>query len=136
MFTDFPLLSAQGQTEVIRTIAFACTEDCFQYACGADNGFFSKVNYTDRQPVNPLTDLAQNLIRTYIHDDETVCQILSIQLFKFLSYSARMTADGQTGRLPLDGFRPKFDRTLQIMCKDHIPNFIPVAQIVFELSCS
>ncbi|GBM51341.1 hypothetical protein AVEN_6550-1 [Araneus ventricosus] len=30
---------------------------------------------TDRQTVNLLTDLAQNWIRTYIHDDKTVYQI-------------------------------------------------------------
>ncbi|GBN43163.1 hypothetical protein AVEN_223263-1 [Araneus ventricosus] len=39
-------------------------------------------------------------------------------------------------RLPFDRFCPKFDRNLQSLCKDHIPNFIPVAVIVFELSCS
>ncbi|GBM03798.1 hypothetical protein AVEN_231279-1 [Araneus ventricosus] len=33
MRTDFPLLPPQGQTDVIRSIAFACTEDRFQYAC-------------------------------------------------------------------------------------------------------
>ncbi|GBN49180.1 hypothetical protein AVEN_116501-1 [Araneus ventricosus] len=33
---------------------------------------------TDRQTVNPLTDLAQTLIRTYIHDDKTVYEILAI----------------------------------------------------------
>ncbi|GBO07709.1 hypothetical protein AVEN_50788-1 [Araneus ventricosus] len=32
------------------------------------------------------------------------------------------------------GFCPKFDRNLQIMCQDHIKNFIPAALIVFELS--
>ncbi|GBL91537.1 hypothetical protein AVEN_191449-1 [Araneus ventricosus] len=136
MRTDFPLLPAQGQTGVIRSIAFAFTEDCFQYACAWRYGLFSKVNYTDQQTVNPSTDLAQNFIRTYIHDDKTVYQILSIWLFKFVSYSVRMTTDRQTGRLPLDGFCPKFEGNLQIMCKDHIPNFIPVALIVFELSCS
>ncbi|GBM89776.1 hypothetical protein AVEN_245453-1 [Araneus ventricosus] len=47
-----------------------------------------------------------------------------------------MTSDIQTDRLPVDGFCQKFDRNLQIMFKDHIPNFIPVALIVFELSCS
>ncbi|GBL89262.1 hypothetical protein AVEN_225806-1 [Araneus ventricosus] len=47
-----------------------------------------------------------------------------------------MTADIQTDRLPVDGFCPKFERNLQIMFKDHIRNFIPVALIVFELSCS
>ncbi|GBM32385.1 hypothetical protein AVEN_239780-1 [Araneus ventricosus] len=47
-----------------------------------------------------------------------------------------MTAVRQIDRLPVDGFCPKFDRNLQIMCEDHIPNFIPVALIVFELSCS
>ncbi|GBN41727.1 hypothetical protein AVEN_266192-1, partial [Araneus ventricosus] len=41
MRTDFLLLPAQGQTDVIRSIAFACTEDCFQHASG-DEGFFSK----------------------------------------------------------------------------------------------
>ncbi|GBN99199.1 hypothetical protein AVEN_196503-1 [Araneus ventricosus] len=46
-----------------------------------------------------------------------------------------MTADRQTDRLPVDGFCPKFDKNLQIMCQVHIPNFIPVALIVFELSC-
>ncbi|GBN57366.1 hypothetical protein AVEN_222887-1 [Araneus ventricosus] len=91
---------------------------------------------TDRQTGNPLTDLAQTFLRTYIHDDKTVYQILAIQLFKFLSYSVRMTSDIQTDRLPFDGFCPKFDRNLQIMFKDHIPNFIHVALIVFELSCS
>ncbi|GBO39718.1 hypothetical protein AVEN_21451-1 [Araneus ventricosus] len=30
------------------------------------------------QTVNPSTDLVQNFIRTYIHDDKTVYQILSI----------------------------------------------------------
>ncbi|GBN22998.1 hypothetical protein AVEN_129469-1 [Araneus ventricosus] len=87
--------------------------------------------YTDRQTVSPLTDLAQNFIRTYIHDDKTVYQILSIWLFKFLSYSVRMTSNIQTDRLPVDGFCPKVDRNLQIMFKDHIPNFIPIALIVF-----
>ncbi|GBN30361.1 hypothetical protein AVEN_45301-1 [Araneus ventricosus] len=47
-----------------------------------------------------------------------------------------MTADMQIERLPVDGFCPKFDRNLQIMFKDHMPNFIPVALIVFELLCS
>ncbi|GBN49664.1 hypothetical protein AVEN_232361-1 [Araneus ventricosus] len=48
-----------------------------------------------------------------------------------------MNADRHTDRLPVDGFCPKFARNLlQIMCQDHIPNFIPVALIVFELSCS
>ncbi|GBN97013.1 hypothetical protein AVEN_267842-1 [Araneus ventricosus] len=47
-----------------------------------------------------------------------------------------MTSDIQTDRFPVDGFCPKFDRNLQIMFKDRIPNFIPVALIVFELSCS
>ncbi|GBM15109.1 hypothetical protein AVEN_242156-1 [Araneus ventricosus] len=92
--------------------------------------------YTDRQTVSPLTELAQTFIRTYIHDNKTVNQILSIWLFKFLSYSVRMTSNIQTDRLPVDGFCPKVDRNLQIMFKDHIPNFIPVALIVFELSCS
>ncbi|GBN42059.1 hypothetical protein AVEN_218863-1 [Araneus ventricosus] len=92
--------------------------------------------YTDRQTINPLTDLAQNFIRTYIHDDKTVYKILSIWLFKFLSYSVRMTSNMQTDRLPADEFCPKFERNLQIIFKDHIPNFIPVALIVFELSCS
>ncbi|GBN29842.1 hypothetical protein AVEN_61341-1 [Araneus ventricosus] len=27
-------------------------------------------------------------------------------------------------RLPVDGFGPKFDRNLLILCKDHIPNFV------------
>ncbi|GBN37160.1 hypothetical protein AVEN_160165-1 [Araneus ventricosus] len=35
-------------------------------------------DYTDRQTVSPLTDLAQNFIRTYIDDAKTVYQILSI----------------------------------------------------------
>ncbi|GBL61509.1 hypothetical protein AVEN_131325-1 [Araneus ventricosus] len=35
-------------------------------------------DYTDRQTVSPLTDLTQNFIRTYIHDDKTVYEILSI----------------------------------------------------------
>ncbi|GBM96170.1 hypothetical protein AVEN_163844-1 [Araneus ventricosus] len=47
-----------------------------------------------------------------------------------------MTSDIQTDRFPFDGFCPKFDRNLEIVCKDHIPNFSPVALIVFELSCS
>ncbi|GBM66277.1 hypothetical protein AVEN_235780-1 [Araneus ventricosus] len=47
-----------------------------------------------------------------------------------------MTADMQIDKPPVDGLCPKFDRNLQIMFKDHIPNFIPVALIVFELSCS
>ncbi|GBL99819.1 hypothetical protein AVEN_162829-1 [Araneus ventricosus] len=34
-------------------------------------------DYTDRQTISPLTDLAQNFIRTYIHDDKTVYEILS-----------------------------------------------------------
>ncbi|GBN71365.1 hypothetical protein AVEN_21439-1 [Araneus ventricosus] len=93
-------------------------------------------DYTDRLTVSSLTDLAQNFIRTYIHDKKTVYEILSIWLFKFLSYSVRMTSNIQTDRLPVDGFCPKFDRNLQIMFKDHKPNFIPVALIVFELSCS
>ncbi|GBM55418.1 hypothetical protein AVEN_123504-1 [Araneus ventricosus] len=38
-----------------------------------------------------------------------------------------------TDRLPLDGSCPKFDRNLQIMCKDHIPDFIPLALIVFRV---
>ncbi|GBM07367.1 hypothetical protein AVEN_187901-1 [Araneus ventricosus] len=42
-----------------------------------DNGWASIVNYTDGQTVNPLPDLAQNFVRTYIHDDKTVYQILS-----------------------------------------------------------
>ncbi|GBM11012.1 hypothetical protein AVEN_36905-1 [Araneus ventricosus] len=29
-------------------------------------------DYTDRQTASPLTDLAQNFIWTYIHDDKTV----------------------------------------------------------------
>ncbi|GBM20431.1 hypothetical protein AVEN_222127-1 [Araneus ventricosus] len=43
-----------------------------------------------------------------------------------------MTSDIQADRLPVDGVCPKFDRNLQIMFKDHIPNFIPVALIVFD----
>ncbi|GBO23741.1 hypothetical protein AVEN_24220-1 [Araneus ventricosus] len=38
-----------------------------------------------------------------------------------------MNAERQKDRHPVNGFCPKFDRNLQIMCKDHIPNFIPVA---------
>ncbi|GBN68820.1 hypothetical protein AVEN_156789-1 [Araneus ventricosus] len=38
-----------------------------------------------------------------------------------------MNADRQTDRLPVDGFCPKFDRNLQMMCKDHIPNFITLS---------
>ncbi|GBM66809.1 hypothetical protein AVEN_21709-1 [Araneus ventricosus] len=56
----------------------------------------------------------------------------SIQVFELQRSHDR----GQTDRLAVDGFCPKFDRNLHIMCKDHIPNFIPVALIVFELSCS
>ncbi|GBM36346.1 hypothetical protein AVEN_150207-1 [Araneus ventricosus] len=40
-----------------------------------------------------MTDLAQKLIRTCIPDDKTVYQILSILLFKFLSYSVHMSTD-------------------------------------------
>ncbi|GBN49108.1 hypothetical protein AVEN_206913-1 [Araneus ventricosus] len=40
--TDFPLLPAQGQTDVIRSIAFARTEDCFQYACAWRSDSFQK----------------------------------------------------------------------------------------------
>ncbi|GBO12460.1 hypothetical protein AVEN_169008-1 [Araneus ventricosus] len=47
-----------------------------------------------------------------------------------------MNADRQTNRLFVDESCPKFDRNLQIMCKDHIPDLIPVSLIVFELSCS
>ncbi|GBO18933.1 hypothetical protein AVEN_272937-1 [Araneus ventricosus] len=47
-----------------------------------------------------------------------------------------MTSNIQTYRFLVDGVCPKFERNLQIMCKDHRPNFIPVALIVFELSCS
>ncbi|GBN30302.1 hypothetical protein AVEN_115737-1, partial [Araneus ventricosus] len=58
------------------------------------------------------------------------------QVFWFSSYSAHMNVDRQTDGPPVDGFYPNFDRNLQIVYKDHIPNFIPVALIVFELSCS
>ncbi|GBM25491.1 hypothetical protein AVEN_83931-1 [Araneus ventricosus] len=143
MRNDFLLSPAQRQTDVIPANYVRITllrneiplRSSATHACG-DNGFSSKVNNTDRQTVNPLTDLDQNFIRTYIHDDKTVYKILSIWLFKFLSYSVRMTSNMQTDRLPVDGFCPKFDRNLQIMFKGHIPNFIPVALIVFELSCS
>ncbi|GBM70059.1 hypothetical protein AVEN_104707-1 [Araneus ventricosus] len=37
-----------------------------------------EMRYIDRQTVNLLTELAQNFIRTYIHDDKTVYEILSI----------------------------------------------------------
>ncbi|GBO14083.1 hypothetical protein AVEN_73410-1 [Araneus ventricosus] len=47
-----------------------------------------------------------------------------------------MTSDIQKGRLPVDGFGPKCDRNLQMMCKDNIPNVSPVSLTVFELSCS
>ncbi|GBM14042.1 hypothetical protein AVEN_209936-1 [Araneus ventricosus] len=40
--------------------------------------------YTDRQTVNLLTDLVQNLMRIYIHDDKTVTNFihLDIQVFE------------------------------------------------------
>ncbi|GBO42049.1 hypothetical protein AVEN_17267-1 [Araneus ventricosus] len=47
-----------------------------------------------------------------------------------------MNADRQTDGLLLDGFCPKFDRHLQIIWKEYIPNFISVSRILFELSCS
>ena len=47
-----------------------------------------------------------------------------------------MKADRQTDILPVVGFCPKFDKILQIMFKDHIPNFSLIALMVFELSCS
>ncbi|GBN88442.1 hypothetical protein AVEN_163793-1 [Araneus ventricosus] len=37
-----------------------------------DGGIRWRCDYKDRQTVNLLTDLAQNFIRTYIHDDKTV----------------------------------------------------------------
>ncbi|GBN45274.1 hypothetical protein AVEN_120764-1 [Araneus ventricosus] len=110
-----------------------CNSACFE---GHEGACLGVCDYTDRQTVDPLTDLAQNSIRTHIPDDKTVYQILSIWLFKFLSYSAHKNENRQTDRLPVDGFCAKFDRNLQIMCQDHIPNSIPVALIVFELSCS
>ncbi|CAL1284268.1 unnamed protein product, partial [Larinioides sclopetarius] len=57
---------------------------------------------------------------------------LAIPVFELLSSHQR----GQTDRLPVGGCCPKFDHFLQIMQKDHIPNFSFVAIIVFELSCS
>ncbi|GBO17165.1 hypothetical protein AVEN_175631-1, partial [Araneus ventricosus] len=54
MRTDFPFLPAQGQTDLLPV------------RMRVEIGCFSKVNYTDRQTVNPLTDLAQSLIRAYI----------------------------------------------------------------------
>ncbi|GBM92554.1 hypothetical protein AVEN_272846-1 [Araneus ventricosus] len=138
MRTDFLLLPTQGQSGVILPRAQALLPEIATstHAHGVSFKREKVCDYTDRKAVSPLTDLVQNFIRTYIHDDKTVYQILSIQLFKFLSYSVRMTADIQTDRLPFDGFCPKFDRNLQIMFKGHVPNFIPVALIVFELSCS
>ncbi|GBO27924.1 hypothetical protein AVEN_25865-1 [Araneus ventricosus] len=56
----FSFVDLQGQTPAILTSA--------EQVC----------DYTDLQAVNPLSDLAQNFIRTYIHDDKTVQQILSI----------------------------------------------------------
>ncbi|GBM69252.1 hypothetical protein AVEN_134698-1 [Araneus ventricosus] len=82
-----------------------------------DNGLVSIVNYTDRQTVNPLTDLAQNFIRTYIHDDKTVYQILSIQLFKFLSYSVHMTSDILIDRLLLTDFVQNLTETYKLCLK-------------------
>ncbi|GBN58897.1 hypothetical protein AVEN_171981-1 [Araneus ventricosus] len=52
--------------------------DCVQYACAWRLRTRWRCAYTDRQRVNPLTDLAQTFIRTYIHDDKTVYHILSI----------------------------------------------------------
>ncbi|GBO24657.1 hypothetical protein AVEN_176794-1 [Araneus ventricosus] len=37
-----------------------------------------RCDFTNRQTVNLMTDLAQNFIRTYIHDDKAVYEILSI----------------------------------------------------------
>ncbi|GBM78947.1 hypothetical protein AVEN_40511-1 [Araneus ventricosus] len=56
----------------------SCTEDCVQYACVWRWRIRWRCDNTDRQTFNLLTDLAQNLIRTYIHDDETVYETLSI----------------------------------------------------------
>ncbi|CAL1282291.1 unnamed protein product, partial [Larinioides sclopetarius] len=47
-----------------------------------------------------------------------------------------MNSDRRTDILPVCGFCSKFDRILQIMYKDHMPNFSLVAIMVFELSCS
>ncbi|GBM72964.1 hypothetical protein AVEN_20002-1 [Araneus ventricosus] len=85
-------------------------------------------DYIDRPTVNPLSDLDQNLRRTYVPDHKTVHQILSNRQFQLLSYSVHMNADRHTDRLPVDGLCPIFDRYLQIMSKDHITNFMPVAQ--------
>ncbi|GBO26144.1 hypothetical protein AVEN_105761-1 [Araneus ventricosus] len=49
-----------------------------------------------------------------------------------------MNADRRLHKLPVDGFLifSKIDSNLQIMFKDHIPHFIPLALAIFELSCS
>ncbi|GBN98361.1 hypothetical protein AVEN_252235-1 [Araneus ventricosus] len=97
---------------------------------------------TDRQ--STLTDLAQNFIRTYILDDDCVPN-LSIWHFQVSGNSrVRTTSNIQTDRLPLwilsdVPMKPtKFCVRIHLpqTHSDHIPNFIPVALIVFELSCS
>ncbi|GBM54815.1 hypothetical protein AVEN_6241-1 [Araneus ventricosus] len=65
------------------------------------------------EAVNLLTDLAQNFIRTYLHDDRTAYEIYLSSFFKFLSYMS--TRGHMTDFLDLS--LSKNLRNLQIMAK-------------------
>ncbi|GBM39387.1 hypothetical protein AVEN_119047-1 [Araneus ventricosus] len=71
-FNDYPQISFGARLSRKEGISSsACLE-------GHEGTCSEACDYTERQRVNPWTDLAQNFIRTYIPDDKTVYQILSI----------------------------------------------------------